>query len=211
MKYLILLLVVVMSGCGLLKPKQERKRDMHLRKMVYHRAQAIAYGAKLDTIKTDVKDTAKVEGSELSGNSEQLPNPDTLNQHCQELARELDSLKSLPKPDKPVTPKAVTKIQKTVCPQKALDSLYSVSFFIQDVEYKIPVRVRINASGGKLDYSVTTGEIKATFTKTEVKTGSVTTGSTREQIAMWIFLGILTGMGITFLLIWLIQRFVKRK
>lgn len=158
MKYLLLLLVVIMSGCGVLmtsqEKKDERKAARHLRKAKKHERLAIGYGAVIY--------------------------PDT-----------------------------VYKSVEVRIPSIEVDTVVNVVNWhdtITVVKDRVTTRVVVTPNdrtvyiASKCDSVIITKEVPVTVTK------RIEVPVTKEKKAMFIFLGILTGMGITFLLIWLIGK-----
>lgn len=163
MKHLLLLLVVIMSGCGVLMPSQEkkdaRKAERHLRKAKKHERLAFAYGAVIY--------------------------PDT-----------------------------VYKSVEVSIPSIEVDTVVNVVNWhdtITVVKDRVTTRVVVTPNdrtvyiASKCDSVIITKEVPVTVTK------RIEVPVTKEKKAMFIFIGILTGMGITFLLIWLIGRLRNSK
>lgn len=159
MKYLLLLLVVIMSGCGVLRPSDDKKAARHLRKSKKHERLAIGYGAVIypDTVFTEVKVLV----------------PEVRFDTLVRVQNWTDTI--VVSKDKVITRVVVKPETKEVYIDSKCDTVWVVEKYPSTITKRIEVPV------------------------------------TKEKKAMFIFLGILTGMGITFLLIWLIQRFVKRK
>jgi len=188
-----------------------------------HRMKAIALGEKLDSVETDIGDTARVKPTELKGGAKSNPNLDSLRDACKELLKDSAfiviggegqilpvDLLALPDVKTPYqkmvshnTRRSVEKMQKQLAPQIDVDSLYAIPFLIDGKTYKIPLRVTIKAKGGDLDWSVTSGEIVAPFVKEVVKTGSVDVGYSKWDlitVGLLLFvIGVFAGLLITLL------------
>lgn len=148
--YIFLIMAgVIASGCG---SAWKLKRAQKLINS------AIENGAKVDSLKTVIRDTIKIAEIQDRVQVVRLTDTVTLIQKCKELIQ------------KPSAPK-VTSIYNIICPEVAIDSTYRIVLTVQGRNYTIPVRVAITSNKGGFSYGIKSGAVEAPFVKEEVKVG----------------------------------------
>lgn len=204
---LYILIALFLTSCG---------SSYHLKRMEFHRRMAIALGADADSTKIRKTDTANLKPLLAAGNSKKDVNIDSLQQHCEDLIaaalekalNSLDLAGAQPQGVRPtpadIRTKIITKIQREVCPTVAIDSTWNGTLSIQGKDYKVPVRVSINAKDGVLNWSFKLGQVTAPFVKEEITAVAEVKPSfwyDLKLVALGIFIGLVAA-----LVFWMIRR-----
>ena len=184
MRYLLLITLLLSLGCS---STQRQNRQLRLSKK--HLALAVALGAKMDSVKTTVKEDVTVSGIHDVESKEKDVNVGVLDSLCLELRRQLDSIKrgngnvwcTLTSQKPNLHPGAVEfvdffnpnptvkKIQKTVCPNEKKDTTYHQKIIIDGKEYDNPIHIIASSIAGHASLQVDAKPLTIPYTKETVQ------------------------------------------
>jgi hypothetical protein len=152
-----------------------------------HLLKAEALGAKLDSIKTQVKENLTVSGIHDEESKERDVNVNVLDSLCMELRRQLDSIKR-PRaaitltsqstnpdfylgidttPKYTYSAKTIKEIQNMVCPDVKKDTTYHQDIEIQGKHFDNPIHIIASSIGGHASLKVDAKPLVIPFIKEE--------------------------------------------
>jgi hypothetical protein len=170
--------LLVLAGCG---PAAKLKRAENLIR------QAIAQGAKVDSLTKIVHDTIRVKETEHHFETIRLVDTVRLVEKCKELV-------------KSPTKSGVGNLQKEICPEVAIDSAFLTTLTVQGKEVKVPIRVVLNVKEGHISGSLSVPAISIPF-ESEKTTVGVSSGYTLWGL-IWriLVIGFIPGFAVCWVL-----------
>lgn len=205
MKNLLLITLLLSLGCS---STQRQNRQLRLSKLHLLKAQAL--GAKLDSVKTQVKENLTVSGIHDEESKDRDVNVNALDSLCSRLGHVNDSLRLLlngkgtadtsfifhPRGDiilggSGVLGKIKKDFQKTVCPDVKKDTVYEQDIIVDGKHFKNKIHIIASSIGGHASLKVDAKPLVIPFVKEDVKVIAMP-ANIRKWWENWlIYLGIL--------------------
>lgn len=157
-KILFITIAFVCCSCG---------SGYYLKRAKWNTLKAIALGAKIDSLKTVVHDTINFKTVTDSAASEARIDTVILQKICPEAK----------------TPEKRSALQKAICPNVALDSVYKLPVYVEGKKYFINLHVMASSIAAKVHYKM---EIKGAAIPYEKKT--ISPISTPSNSLTWFHL-----------------------
>lgn len=183
------LLLLFLSSCGPAATlKRAHKRyEKQIRK-------AIDQGAKVDTFKTVKYDSLRSQELHHSFTMQLEVHPNIIVQEC----IQLQAAKTTKQRNK-----AIREIQKSLCPETKLDSVYQLNVRSNMGNFLLPVHIRFETTEGKLSYSLDVSKASIPF-KAETNKVEVSAGYTLWNMIIAFIIG--AACGIVFYVLYLRKR-----